>query len=193
METTVLTCTAREGMYDTKDAGRNVRSEVHTLMGRIRSILGYRKDTMAHLTKQFTLFQTVTNRGTRSHSHTNHQQYVKASVDDFLTITFLLRAESEFQVSLASLHTLEYIKGDSKLICNFDILHAKINTSARHVGYMYTDVSYTKNFLKTDDYVQLDSEAQVRAEIEDLLFDYTNIEELMDEQSRIEASTVETV
>lgn len=112
METTVLTCTAREGMYDTKDAGRNVRSEVHTLMGRIRSILGYRKDTMAHLTKQFTLFQTVTNRGTRSHSHTNHQQYVKASVDDFLTITFLLRAESEFQVSLASLHTLEYIKGD---------------------------------------------------------------------------------
>lgn len=182
MDQTNLTCVIPDGLYDLSNARTATANEAKTLLGRIRSIISFRKETFPILVKQISTFKTATNRSTRSHGDCDYTQYVKASVDDFFTVTFKLFVADD-QVSLMCVDSIEYWKTPSaKLVCNMQALVAKIDTAHRNWRIRASDISYYKSFVKTDNYTILETIDEVRMEIEDLLFDYTNIEDLMDDE-----------
>lgn len=164
---------------------RRVRqyNDAELLLQRLYTILQSQPGTITMLERQVMNFHKVMNRSTREHHSENYKSYAYASVGDYFTVKFGLYGDALAAVPEINLDSITYIKDDSKLTCSFDTMKMKIKSSPSTRNYQYyrTGFSFVDRFLGQHGLPKLGSEEEVRMEVQDLLFDYTNLQEMFEE------------
>lgn len=173
----------KESMYDTAHVRSYHLIDCDIILSRLNTILSYRPHTIPMLKKQMMNFLKIMSRTSREHAYNDYKSYAYASVDDIFTVKFGLSASSEDEICISSIEWIKYKKDNQILTCEFGAVRAKIKTAppTRNFRYAHTKFSYYDNFLTIDNSIVLKDKASLIAEIEDWLFDYTNIEELLNE------------
>lgn len=182
MERCKILSTLDEEMYTTESKYDRFYGQCDTVVQRLFAILSYQPGTIKMLERQVMNFHKIMNRSSRSHDYENYSTYVYANVGDFFKVKFALRANSDDEICIIYLDKIEYIKDNTILECVFDSLRMKVKSSpaTRNHAFAYTRFSFYENFLKITDSIVINNIDEVKMEIQDFLLDYTNLQELLD-------------
>ena len=184
MDTVKIASEIGEDLGHIQYVGLKTRNEADVVLQRLFTILQSQPGTLPMLERQVMTFHKVMNRSTREHGYESYENYAYASVGNYFTVKFKLLALSDAEVPEIILENLEYIKDDTRLTCNFEALRMKVKTSPSTRNYRYsgTPFSFWQNFLELTEIPLLETEEEVRMEIQDFLFDYTNLQELLENE-----------
>jgi hypothetical protein len=184
METVRIMSELGEDLVHIQAIQKKYMAEADVVLQRLYGILQSQPGTIPMLDRQVRSFHTAMNRTQREHLYETYENYAYAVVGRFFKVKFKLQANSYAQVPEIMLDSIEYLKDDTLLVCKFEALLMKINASPprRNYRYAHTPFSFYVNFLSLTDIPLLETEEQVRMEIQDFLFDYTNLQELIDNE-----------
>lgn len=185
MDECKLLCTLHDRMHgSTKSMHGSDYQDATTFTERLCAILNYQPGTLIMLNRQVMNFHKVMNRSTRGHDYVDYDTYAYAAVGNFFKVKFSLLANSEEEIPEIMVASIEYINDGTKLTCEFDAIRTKIKSApaTRNHTYAYMKYSFYNNFLMLTDMPTFENEEQVRMEIQDFLFDYTNLEELIENE-----------